>query len=80
MQLQEILPTPEEYRAFRQRRDEIGRKFFQQAQSNLMADGEAAQVLGGIYGAIEKTMEKAKEMKQKLQGDCLEKDIKEIYG
>lgn len=78
--IREMFPTPKEYRAFTQRGMEAVRNFYQQAQSALMADGEMGQDLGGMFGAMRKVIEKAREMAQKIQGNYLEKTIQEIYG
>lgn len=76
----ELFPTPDAYRAYATRGLEDTRKVFQQAQSSLMADGMGGQLMGSIIGAIGKVMEKALEIGGRVEGDCLEKTIKEIYG
>lgn len=76
----ELFPTPEDYRAYATKGLEEMRKFFQQAQSSLTADGMTGQLIGGVIGAIGKMMEKALEISRRVEGDYLERTIKEIYG
>lgn len=78
--IRELFPTPNDYRAYASRGLENMRKFFQQAQSSLTADGMTGQLVGSMMGAMGKVMEKALEIGKRVEGDYLEKTIKEIYA
>jgi hypothetical protein len=77
--IRDMFPTPDEYMAFAQRGTEAVRNFYQQTQTALMADGKMGQALGGMFGSVGKAIEKYQEMVQKIQGNYLEKAIREIY-
>ncbi|MFH1710740.1 MAG: hypothetical protein ABH840_00340 [Nanoarchaeota archaeon] len=78
--IREMLPTADDYRAYAAKGIESRRKFFQQAQGSLMADGEEGKFLGTMFGAMGDAIEKLSQTGEKVQADYLEKTIKEIYS
>ncbi len=78
--IRKMFPTADSYRDFTARGVEASKQFFQQAQSALSQDGETGQMMAGMFGAIGQVVEKAIKLAERVQGNYLEKTIKEIYG
>lgn len=78
--IRKMFPRAESYRDFTARRVEASKQFFQQAQSALSQGGETEQMMVGMLGAISPVFEKATKLVERVQGNYLEKTIKEIYG
>lgn len=77
--IRERFPTAESFRDYSARAQENVKTLFQEMSSALMADGEAGQIMGGMFGAMGSAMEKMMKVGEKLTTDYLDKTIQEIY-
>jgi hypothetical protein len=77
--IREIFPTVDSFRNYSTRDYENVISLFQEMSNAFVAEGEAGQLMGGMFGAIGSVMVKLMEVGEKITADYLDKTIQEIY-
>ncbi len=78
--IREFFPTSDDFRTYVLRGVDDVINFFRDTQKALMSDGEAGQIIGGVFGAMGKAVEKTIETQKRINLNYIENSIKEIYS
>lgn len=76
----EVFPTADSYRNFNTKAMESLRQFYSSSRKALNADGVEGKMLAGVITAMSDLTDKAIEIAEKMNGNYIEKTVKEIYG
>jgi hypothetical protein len=78
--IRSVFPTAEDYLSTQKEAMEMVSDYFNKVQSAMMQDGEIGQVMGAVFGGMQKAIKESQGLIADARTETTYKQIKEIYG